>query len=77
MTKAITLDHSGVDRSGFAPDSLFASLSAERRATNVQVPRVYRPQVGCQIRESTPGIPAVWGSWLMEPPTQLDSRHAT
>jgi len=28
MTKAITLDYSGVDRSGIAPDSLFASPSS-------------------------------------------------
>ena len=29
MTKTIALDHSGVDRSGFAPDSLFVDASAE------------------------------------------------
>jgi hypothetical protein len=28
MTKAIALDYSGVDRSGVAPDSLFASASS-------------------------------------------------
>ncbi len=54
MTKAIALDHSGVDRSGFAPDSLFASFSSrENWPPAYKSPGVYSGTRGCQTRQFT------------------------